>query len=63
MRAGRGSEGGAVRVRARGMEWRRTYLDRRKVNGRVETSAVESAARGRAARAKAASEGEGRADE
>ncbi len=26
-RAGWGSEGRAVRVRMRGMEWRRTYLD------------------------------------
>ncbi len=41
------------------MEWRRTYLDRRytKANGRVKTSAVESAAKGRAARAKVVSKG------
>ncbi len=66
-KGGEGGEGRAVRVRAvrvrvRGMEWR-TYLDRRytKVIGKVKTSVVESAVRGRVASAKAASDGgEGR---
>ena len=46
-------------MRARGMEWRRTYLDRQytKANGRVKMSAVESVAKGRAARAKVVSKG------